>query len=147
MTQAQKTAYILGLSGLIPFIIPAIVIWFVTSDVSQILETMQMAYAALIISFMGGVQWGYAVKQGDAAQPVHYILSVIPTLIIFGTLFLALMMQPYHLNIIFIILLVAQNIMDQARYVETWFLKLRWVLTVTASLSLLSVGIFQFIRF
>ncbi len=147
MTQAQKSAYILGLSGLIPFIIPAIAVWFVTPDMSQILETMQMAYAALIISFMGGVQWGYAVKHGDAARPIHYVLSVIPTLIIFAVLFFTLAVKGYQITLIFMVLLFVQTILDQRRYVETWFLKLRWILTITAVLSLLSVCIFQIIKF
>lgn len=133
----------LGYLGLIPFVVPTLLIWFVAGDVANMLETMQFAYAGLIISFMGGVQWGYAVKQTDAARSWQFILSVMPTLVIFAVLSLVLILKLIHITGIMIGLLIFQAVMDHRTVTEKWFLKLRWILTVTASVSMVVVALKQ----
>jgi hypothetical protein len=139
----EKVACFLGYFGLIPFVIPAALIFFVDNDIANMLEAMQFAYAGLIISFMGGVQWGYAVKQKEFAKPWHYIVSVVPTLVIFIILSLLLIVDPIYITVIMVLLLVGQAMIDNRTVTEKWFVKLRWVLTIVASLSLVIVGLVQ----
>lgn len=95
MFKSRKIAWSLGLSGLIPFLLPLLLISFVSELTRNALETMQFAYAGIIIIFMGGVQWGYAVKQGEVARAIQYVFSILPALIIFGLLSFLPLFQPY----------------------------------------------------
>ena len=141
--RTEKVACLLGYFGLIPFVVPAVLIFLVEPDIANMLESMQFAYAGLIISFMGGVQWGYAVKQTDASRPWQYLVSVLPTLIIFFVLSLILILEPLHITGIMVGLLLIQAIIDQRVVVEKWFVKLRWILTAVATISVVIVSVAQ----
>lgn len=143
MTKFQKFAWGLGLAGLIPFVLPLIAMWFVDVETLNAIETMQFAYAGIIIIFMGGVQWGYAVREGKNAKSIQLVFSIIPTLIIFGLLSFLPLFKPYQITMMFVVMLVLQAVFDLNTMSETWFLKLRWVLTVVASLSLIAMAVFQ----
>jgi len=142
MPKIQKFAWGVGLAGLIPFVLPIILMWFVSQDTLNAIETMQFAYAGLIIIFMGGVQWGYAVRQGVSAHWVQILVSIIPTLIVFGILSFLPLFKPYQITFMFVVMLVLQAIFDQKTMIDIWFVKLRWVLTSVASIALLSMAIF-----
>lgn len=139
-------AWVLGMAGLLPFVIPVIFMGFMKPNVINAMESMQFAYAGLVVAFMGGVQWGYAVKQGEGATRFQYIFSIVPTLIIFGVLSFLPLFKPYQITTMFILLLIAQNIVDYQRMTEKWFLKLRWTMTAIASLSLATMGLFQYLN-
>lgn len=144
MLRTQKIACCLGVLGLIPFIAPVIMVFLYDNEIGQIAETLHMIYGALIISFIGGVQWGYAIRQGVSARASQYIIGVIPTLAILGTLLMGLMIEAYHVSLVFAGLLLLQAIIDQRIYVEKWFLRLRWGLTIVASSSFIAMTIFQY---
>ncbi len=88
MTAIPRSALILGLAGLIPFLwgaanvlFPATVGWG-----GQWMPPMFMGsyviltYGVVILSFMSGVLWGFATKAKGQAAAVGYGLSVIPAL-------------------------------------------------------------------
>ncbi|MBD1203212.1 MAG: DUF3429 domain-containing protein [Rhodobacteraceae bacterium] len=88
MTAIPRSALILGLAGLIPFLwgaanvlFPATVGWG-----GQWMPPMFMGsyviltYGVVILSFMSGVLWGFATKAKGQAAAVGYALSVIPAL-------------------------------------------------------------------
>jgi len=144
MLRKQKIAWGLGLSGLLPFVLPVLVVLFVSELTRDALETMQFAYAGIIIIFMGGVQWGYAVKQGEGAKAIQYVFSIMPALIIFGLLSFLPLFKPYQITVLFAVMLIGQMIFDYKTITETWFIKLRWVLTCVASLSLIMMALLQY---
>lgn len=88
MTTIPRTALILGLAGLIPFV------WGAATVLSDDLATLglgimgtrfigpyvQLFYGSVILSFMSGVLWGFATKATGAQAATGYILSVIPAL-------------------------------------------------------------------
>jgi hypothetical protein len=78
----NKTAYLLGLSGLIPFVgltalmhQPWAITWF-------------LAYSAVILSFLGGIHWGVAMRDPSWSNPWRLCLCMLPSLL--GWLALAL---------------------------------------------------------
>jgi len=144
MLRTQKIACVLGMLGLIPFIAPVIMVLMYDNEIGQIAETLHMIYGALIISFIGGVQWGYAIRQGVSAKIYQYVIGIVPTIAILGTLLMGLMIESYHVSIVFTVLLWLQAIIDQRVYVEKWFLRLRWILTSIASLSFIIMGVYQY---
>ncbi|WP_421882796.1 DUF3429 domain-containing protein [Pacificispira sp.] len=85
-----KPALILGLAGLIPFFAPALGLWSGDPSLIHNALIMQFGYAAVILSFLGGVHWGRALA-GDACTPnwARLIWSVTP-----ATLGWALLLLP-----------------------------------------------------
>jgi len=145
MMTSKKTACLLGYLGLLPFVIPAIAIWFLSEEIAIAMQISQMVYAALIVSFLGGVQWGYAVRRGDDAKSWQYIISVCPTLLMSLLQMFVGVIQPFQLFLVFIGLLIVQAIIDHKVITEKWFVKLRWILVVFAGLSLLSTALFNYV--
>ncbi|MDW3205200.1 MAG: DUF3429 domain-containing protein [Alphaproteobacteria bacterium] len=85
-----KPALILGLAGLIPFFAPALGLWSRDPSLMHNALIMQFGYAAVILSFLGGVHWGRALA-GDACRPnwARLLWSVTP-----ATLGWALLLLP-----------------------------------------------------
>lgn len=79
----DRTAVALGFAGLLPQM----------AAVALLLGGVPFAtaaafgYALLILSFLGGIWWGFAMRQqGDAAQGRLALLAVIPNLVAFAIL-------------------------------------------------------------
>jgi len=77
-------------AGLLPFVI-ALVAWGAggvqgESRVVEIASRAFLAYAAVILSFLGGLRWGRVMSAGAAAP--GYALAVLPSLWAFPALFL-----------------------------------------------------------
>jgi hypothetical protein len=80
-------ARLLGLAGLIPFAATAIEVIFARKIVfgpGPALYALQI-YGAVILSFMGGAQWGLAVAQNAARETPEdwrrYAVSVLPSFV------------------------------------------------------------------
>ncbi|SFS20397.1 DUF3429 domain-containing protein [Yoonia litorea] len=88
MNSIPRSALILGLAGLIPFLWGAATILFpqlqswglATFGGRFVGPYVQLFYGAVILSFMSGVLWGFATKATGRAATAGYILSVIPAL-------------------------------------------------------------------
>jgi hypothetical protein len=85
---APKTPLLLGLGGLVPFaaLSMALVSGF-TLPLFEDADSMRVAlvgYGVVILSFLGGVRWGLAVKEtsaGNAKANRDFIIAVIPALL------------------------------------------------------------------
>ncbi len=83
-----RSALILGLAGLIPFVWGALNVLYPPSLVwgGALVPPMfkgtyvSLTYGTVILSFMSGVLWGFATKTKGVAAAVGYALSVIPAL-------------------------------------------------------------------
>ena len=88
MTHIPRSALILGLAGLLPFLWGAATIMIpswgqwgqMTLGGRFIGPYVQLFYGAVILSFMSGVLWGFATKTTGRAATAGYSLSVIPAL-------------------------------------------------------------------
>jgi len=88
MNQVPKSALILGLAGLIPFIwgavtvmVPSLATWGQSTLGGRFIGPfVQLFYGAIILSFMSGVLWGFATKATGQMATASYVLSVIPAL-------------------------------------------------------------------
>lgn len=88
MTQIPRSALILGLAGLIPFLwgaasvlVPDLAIWGQANLGGRFIGPyVQLFYGAVILSFMSGVLWGFATKATGRMATAGYVLSVIPAL-------------------------------------------------------------------
>lgn len=88
MTQIPRSALILGLAGVIPFLwgaanvlFPATVGWGGRWLSPMFMGTyVSLTYGTVILSFMSGVLWGFATKATGREAAVGYGLSVVPAL-------------------------------------------------------------------
>jgi hypothetical protein len=129
----------LGRAGLLPFVCGALASWFVQADWRAVTAAALSAYAALIVSFLGGIHWGLALRQ---ATPGLALLGwgVMPALLAWP----ALLLPPAAGLVWLAALLIACYAVDRRVYpahgAAAW-LGLRRQLTVVACLScLLAAG-------
>ena len=88
MNAIPRSALILGLAGLIPFlwgaitvVLPDLAIWGQKTFGGRFIGPyVQLFYGAVILSFMSGVLWGFATKATGQTATASYVLSVIPAL-------------------------------------------------------------------
>ncbi len=129
-----RTAWCLGLAGLLPFLVPAALAW--RGDASWM--SAQHHYGACILAFLGAVHWGPALN-GSAQRPALLLAwGVVPSLMAW----LALMQAPPIKGLIIVAGLIAACVADAglAKY-HQWpsdYLKMRVVLTTVACLSVLA---------
>jgi flagellar motor component MotA len=135
-----RTALLVGLGGLIPFIGLATVIALAPEIGGLGQRALHMAlvtYAALIASFIGGVRWGNALS-GHSRQTHEFIISVIPSLLAWLALATP---RPFDLMLligVFLALGVSDVGLAISGGAPRWYGKLRVFLTAIATLSLLS---------
>ena len=70
----------LGYAGLIPFVVGAALVWLVWPEAHPYVTLALSAYAAVIVSFLGGIHWGLAMRNPD---PPRFLLlwGVVPSLL------------------------------------------------------------------
>jgi hypothetical protein len=73
-------AYRLGYAGLMPFVLGALLVWFVRVDAHPHVVLALSAYAAVIVSFLGGIHWGIAFREA-APPPALFAWGVVPSLV------------------------------------------------------------------
>jgi len=129
---ALKLAY----AGLLPFVFGAALIWLFggySPEAYYHVTLATSAFAAVTISFLGGIHWGLAFRQGsdDAGA---YIWGVVPSLVAVP----ALLMPPSSGFVVHGAMLIICYLVDRRRYpafgVGAW-LTLRFRLSAVASLS------------
>ena len=148
MKKIPNSAFILGLSGLIPFF------WGTVTSFDFVLEYLKLTglndeytgssinliYGTIILAFMSGVLWGFAANVGDKRRPVGLILSVLPALWAFFT-FDGILMNPLVSLIIGFCGVFAIDIRFYYwQITPEWWLSLRSVLTLFV-IILLSVNL------
>ena len=135
-------ALVLGVAGLIPFVTGGVLVWLPQlQNIAPTIPPLVFFYAALIVSFLGGVRWGAAMQNAStgAALTRELCASVIPTLI---TLVCYILSLPAALALL-LILIISQGLVDvlavrQKKLVE-WYAPLRLLLSAVASASLASL--------
>ena len=125
----QRLAY----AGLLPFVLGAALIWIVRADALPYVATMLSAYAAVIVSFLGGIHWGLGFRSATA-EPARFAWGVVPSLLAW----VAVVMPPYAGLVVHGVALVVCYLVDRKvypRHDASQWLTLRFRLTVIAGLS------------
>ncbi len=84
----------LGYAGLIPFYVLALAVWFPGNPLFDISGRGFVLYGVVILAFLGGTLWGYAVKLKGGKKQLRLVLSNLVALFaagagLLGNLFLA----------------------------------------------------------
>lgn len=123
----------LGYAGLVPFMLGALLLWLVRPDAHPYVAAALSAYAAVIVSFLGGIHWGLGFR-AQPADPSRFIWGVVPSLVAW----VAVVMPPYAGLVVHGVMLIVCYGVDRRIYpvqaAAAW-LTLRFRLTTVASLS------------
>jgi Protein of unknown function (DUF3429) len=137
-TKIPLAALVLGLAGAVPFVVCAIAI---ATDIRLPLVdnpvAALVAYAAVILSFLGGIRWGFALRMNDPLlQTRAFVLSVGPSITAWLLLLPPTPMALVVMPVLFLLLGLADQTLGTVG-VPAWFMRLRLWLTVIVTLSLL----------
>jgi hypothetical protein len=134
-------ALLLGLAGLIPFVGCAALIWTGT-PVPAIDDPARaiLAYGALILSFLGGVRWGFALRMTDAGlQARAFLLAIAPAVAAWFLLLGPVLMGLAVLPVMLLLLGLADEHLPKVG-APVWYRSLRRMLTAGAVLSCLAAA-------
>lgn len=144
----QDTALIrtLGHAGLIPFVGLALLLWLVTGELQTFVSIALAGYAALIVSFLGGIHWGIGWLAGRkalaAGQPTaahhaqrkYFLWGITASLLAWP----GLLMPPFAglawLGFMLILCYLADRTLYAHAGLQTW-LTLRFRLSAVAAVS------------
>lgn len=144
-TEIPTPALVLGLAGLIPFAMIPLAVALEGSglvpDVARAHVTVPalMLYAAIILSFMGGVQWGIAIRSMDDGLSTawrRYGVSVLPAIMAWFAVFLATRNALIMLATGFVLLLIYDLWTVRMSEAPDWYERLRLILTTAVVISL-----------
>ena len=127
---------IIGYCGLIPFV--GLSIWYAMTTNSQqagfVLSAL-LAYAAIILSFVGAIHWGRSLHEPHMVKSnLLQLISVIPTLL--G--WVALLVPPQAGLMILIVSFVLIYLFDRFQYKDLyWMQKIRFNLSMGVIFTLL----------
>ena len=127
----HRTAWTLGLLGLVPFVVMAGLLFYAGRDFIAFpsLILALSGYSATILAFLGGIRWGSGVVLGNH-EPRTLILSVLPALLAWVLLFVPSPWMFAGFALAFAALGAWDLVGARGRSLPTWFGKLRLVLTV-----------------
>ncbi len=133
------SALVLGLAGLIPFVACAAAIWIGnTLPLFDDPARAMLAYGAIILSFLGGVRWGFALRMTDTGlQSRSFCLSVVPSIAAWLTLLGPVLMGLAIMPVMLLLLGFADEQLPKVG-VPVWYRKLRRILTAAVVLSFLA---------
>ena len=123
----------LGYAGLLPFVLGAALTWIVRPDAHPYVTQGLSAYAAVIVSFLGGIHWGFGFR-AQPLDPARFAWGVVPSLVAW----VAVLMPAYAGLVVHGAMLIVCYVVDRRVYplqgAGAW-LTLRFRLTAVASLS------------
>ena len=135
---AARHARLAGYAGLIPLVVPVLVMWW-QPEWAEPAVTAQHTYAALILSFLGGIYWGVALNHHSGSW---IWLSTLPSLWAWP----ALLMPPVAASVLLAAGFALMFLLDRAArrqgWIRAWFYQLRLTLGTVAILTLL-IGLFM----
>lgn len=144
MTQSEPMPCVaagLGYGGLVPFVAAALA---VVAGFEYIAGEAFIAYSAVILAFLGGIQWGLAFHLGGDTFNERLAVGVTPSLLAWVALLL-----PFGGGVALLALgflaIYAYDRYRNAPALPAWFGRLRWRLTVVVfvcHIAVLGVNLF-----
>lgn len=148
MISVARLAIVVGLAGLIPFLVGAIglLVW---PDVSSWLISWFYLYSAGILAFMAGVYWPVAMQLENRCYPLSPIATLVTSQALFLTAGLLLLLPVGWQAVLYPVAYAALCLIDLRwlfDYWPVWYRRLRASLTVVVILCQLVVASWLFIN-
>ena len=144
-------AILLGLAGLIPFLAGSYAALSYAEDAGRMALLALVAYAAVILAFLGGVHWGIGLQAGTGqsvrVQRLRFGLSVVPSLVGWAGLLVVFAGLPKTGLAVMILGFAATTVVEargaRAGLVPAGYMGLRWVLSIVVVVCLVTVLVIQ----
>ncbi len=139
-------AIILGLAGLLPFVLCSLGALSLASDGSTRSLLALVAYGATILAFLGGVHWGFAldgVVASERVQRARFGLGVVPSLIGWAAMLVTFVGLPTTGLVVLTAGFVATTVVEaqaaRRGLMPQRYMWLRWGLSLVVIVCLVSV--------
>jgi len=136
----------LGGLGVVPFLVSAAIILVGPPERAGMASDALAAYGAIILSFLGGIQWGFATGGVNAVKENGALLgglsfSVLPSLVAWAAL-----LAPRETGLLvlagtFLLVLLVDIRAARSNQAPAWYPSLRWPPTLLAVASLLAAAL------
>ncbi|WP_397423028.1 DUF3429 domain-containing protein [Phenylobacterium sp.] len=131
---------IYGVLGLAGFLGPPLV-GLLAPAYGELVLKLLIAYAALILSFLGGARWGLAAS-GPSPSPITISLAMLPTLFALAIVMLPMSARVWQIGAL-VLGLALQWLWDvRARGLPVWYPGLRTLLSGGAIAGLVAGALF-----
>ena len=137
---SPRAVLIYGVMGLSGFLGPPL-IGFLMPDYRDLALRLLVAYAALILSFLGGARWGLAAAR-PAPSPLTVSLAMLPTLFALGLMMLPATLQLWQIGGLIVGLTLHWLWDVRAKGLPAWYPGLRTLLSGGAVTGLIMGGLF-----
>ena len=141
LAKTRRTAWGLSLAGFLPFAGLSLALWLLlpSNGYFPFVIDALTTYAAVILSFLGGIRWGLVLRSAsDASSRNELVFSILPALVGWISLLLA---APY----VFAVHALAfaahgawDSVSGEKGAFGLWFVRLRTVLTFLVTGSLIA---------
>lgn len=135
--QIPAAALVIGWAGVLPFAAGALALWIERPEAASAFLPF-LIYAAIILSFLGGVRWGVAMRLSGADRASSLAQSMVPALI--GWTGACLYKLPALAILVLALSHLAAGIADYALakggLAPAWYGRLRVQLTAAALIAL-----------
>ena len=131
------TPKILGYAGLIPFFSGAALAVFGPENVAITSAEITALYGGLILSFLGGINWGlYVLAEPEDRSADWLVLGVVPSLIALFSLTFGGALGQVIMLVGFLVIFVDHAAIGKRVHYPDWFMPLRRNLSLGAVISL-----------
>ena len=131
MIAVKRLAILVGLAGLIPFLVGALGLFLMPANDTWLIKWFYI-YSAGILAFMSGVYWPVAMQLEDRCYPLSPVVTLVISQVLFLAGGLALLLPLALRAMVYPVLYLALCLIDVRwlyNYWPQWYRKLRIVLT------------------
>jgi len=142
----RRLAWLLALAGAVPFALATIALVSPESRIRIPAIAAMVTYAAVILSFLGGIEWGVALNEPypgatpavkDRLRAAALALSIVPSLAAWGVLWLP--SPHWQLGAalgLFVLVWAADLVLSRQGLLPSWFVDLRTAITALVAVIL-----------
>jgi Protein of unknown function (DUF3429) len=136
---APAAALVFGLGGLIPFLALAGLASFGPPSYRQDAMQTLAHYGATILSFVGALHWGYAVRDNVQGKPAWWRFgwSVLPALVAWIALRFDVAIGLRAQASMLVVCVLVDRSLAPSLHLPSWLMSLRYTLTAVATVCLL----------
>jgi len=143
----RRLAWFLTLAGVVPFVLATGALF--ASDASSVRVpaiTALVTYSAVILSFLGGIEWGLAIRDdsgNEASRAIALGLSTVSSLAAWAVLWLPSATWQVGAALgLFVAVWAADQWMAARGLLPTWFVDLRTAVSVLVA-AILAAALFR----
>lgn len=146
MIAVARLAILVGIAGLIPFIVAIIFLLAMKQDSALILQYFYL-YSAGILAFMAGIYWPLAMQLDNRSYPLSPLVTILLSQLFFVSAGIGLLLPATGQVILYTLAYLALYIVDAGwmrAYWPGWYLRLRLGLTSVVVVCQVAAGLIFF---